>query len=99
MRSHRTFTQKVGAGFAVTALLTAMIGIVGVVALRQTASAMDRVARVDAQQLVDVQRLRVAVERKVVGARTYLLTGSPHYLDQMRDSRTDFTALSSTLKN
>jgi methyl-accepting chemotaxis protein len=99
MTAHRTFTQKVGAGFAVTVLLTVTIGVVGVVALRQTVSAMDRVAVVDAQQLVDMQRLRVAAERKVVGARTFLLTGSPVYLDQMRDARSDFTALSSTLKN
>jgi methyl-accepting chemotaxis protein len=76
----------------VTVALTAAIGGVAVYALRDAVASKDRVISVDAQRLTDTERLRVAAERKVGNARTFLLTGDERYLDLMRQARADFTA-------
>jgi methyl-accepting chemotaxis protein len=90
MPRHTTFSQKVAAGFGVSVFLTVAIGTVATVALRSVVSSKDRVISVDAQRLVDTEKLRVLLERKVSAGRTFLFTGDEKYLDQMRQSRADF---------
>jgi methyl-accepting chemotaxis protein len=84
-----TFSQKVAAGFAVTALIAVVVGVVAVLALRRTVDSKDEVITVHAQRLVDTERLRADVERKSSASRTYLLTGERSHLDVMRLARDD----------
>jgi CHASE3 domain sensor protein len=98
MAGHRTFAQKVGAGFAVTVLLTAAIGAVAVYALSETVRSKDRVITVEAQQLVDTQVLRIAVERKVSAFRAYLLNGGAANLERIGAARTEFTTVLTRLR-
>jgi CHASE3 domain sensor protein len=95
----RTFTQKVGAAFAVAVLLSVVLGIVGVLALRAGVTAKDKVVAIASRQLLDVQHLQVAIERKSAAARTYLWTGEATYLDTMRQARGDFMAATTALRN
>lgn len=97
MTRHRTFTQKLGAGFAVVVVLTAVIGAIGVYALRDTVSTKDAVIGADVPRLTNALELRVAAEQKVTAARAYLLTADSRYLDQMRQARADFTAVADRL--
>jgi methyl-accepting chemotaxis protein len=90
MPRHRTFTQKVAAGFAVTVLLTLAIGVVAVYALRTTVFTKDSVIIVDAPQLLAASALQVAIEKKVTAGRTFLLTGDQREIDEMRRARDEF---------
>ena len=99
MAGHRTFTQKVGAGFAVTVLLTAAIGAVAVYALSETVHSKDRVIAVEAERLVDAQGLRLAAERKVTAFRTFLLNGDTANLDRIREARAEFTTALTRLRS
>jgi methyl-accepting chemotaxis protein len=90
MGRHTTFSQKIAAGFAVSVVLTVAVGAVGVLALRSVVAGKDRVIGNQAQQLIEAQRLRVAVEKKVTAGRSFLLTGDEKYVDQMQQSRGEF---------
>src|SRR5688572_25309346 len=90
MLRNTTFSQKVAAGLGVSALLTVTVGAVAVIALRNVVTSKDEVISVQTQRLVDAERLRIAVERKVTAGRTFLLTGDERYLDQVQQDRAAF---------
>lgn len=92
MPRRTTFSQKVAAGLGVAALITLAVGAVSIISLRGVVSSKDEVITVHAQRLIDAERLRVDVERKVVSSRTYLLTGDQTYLDRMSRTRADLLA-------
>ena len=87
MPRRTTFSQKVAAGLGVAAVLTLAVGAVAVGALRSVVESKDEVISVHAQRLIDTERLRGDVERKTAASRTYLLTGSQTYLDEMAQAR------------
>jgi methyl-accepting chemotaxis protein len=93
-----TFGQRLGAGLAVLVALTIAIGAVAVRALRSVVESKDRVITVDTQALLDAQRLRAAVERRGGAVRGFLLTREERFVDQMRESRDEFTAAFARLK-
>jgi len=92
MNQHRTFSQKLAAGFAVMVILTVTIGAVAVGTLRSVVASKDQVINVDTQLLIDAERLRLAAEQKVTAFRTFLLNGDERELDRMRKARADFVA-------
>ncbi len=92
MARQRTFGQKLGAGFALTILLSVAIGVVSVYALRNVVASKDRVITVDAQLLQDAESTRSALERKGGAIRGFLLTREERFLDSMREARSEFTA-------
>jgi CHASE3 domain sensor protein len=98
MARNWTFGQKVGMGFAVTVILTVVIVAVGVYALRGVVSSKDRVIAVDAQILIDAERLNGWDERKTGGMRGFLMTGDERFLDRMKEARTNFSATLNRLK-
>lgn len=98
MTRHWTFGQKVGAGFAVTVVLSVAIGVVAIYALRSVVGNKDRVISVNAQLLIDAQRLYASVERKGGAGRAFLLTREERFIGQMRDTRAEFTTVMVQLK-
>ena len=92
MGKQRTFGQKLGAGFAVTVALVVAIGVVAVYALRNVVASKDHVITVDAQLLQDAESMRAALERKGGAIRGFLLTRDDHFVDAMRDARSEFTS-------
>jgi len=61
-----SFGQKVGGGFAATAILTVVIGAIAVYALRNVVDAKDEVIGLNAQLLMDAERVNVAAAETVV---------------------------------
>lgn len=90
MFQHWTFGQKLGAGFAVTVALAVALSAVAVYALRSVVSGKDRVITVDAQLLIDAQRLSAAFERKAAATRGFLLTGEEPFVGLMTNARSEF---------
>lgn len=90
MSRHWTFGQKLATGFAVTVLLALAIVLVATYALRSVVTSKDQVITVDAQLLIDAERLRAAMERKGGSGRAVLLTGENRFIDQMQEARRDF---------
>ena len=93
-----TFGQKLGAGFAVTVVLTLIIGAVAIRALRAVVESKDRVITVDAEMLLDAQRLHSARERESGALRGFLLTREERFLDDLRETRVQTEALLGRLK-
>ena len=87
-----TFGQKLGAGFAVTVLLTFALGAVALRALKSVVEGKDRVITVDGQVLLDAERLHTATERKGGALRGFLLTREERFIDQMREAQGEFIA-------
>ncbi len=98
MMEQWTFGQKVGASIAVLVALTAGIGIIAFVALRDVVSTKDRVIDVDATLLVDAQRLRVLGERKGGEGRAFLLTREERFVAGMQAARAEFAAVLDRLR-
>ena len=87
MSQHWTFGQKIGAGFAATALLVALLAGVAVYALQRAIAEKDDVINVTAQKLLEARKLESAAERKVTAVRAYLLLGQERFVDEHREAR------------
>src|SRR5262249_51449850 len=87
-----SFGAKIVGGFAGTVLLTVILGGVTTWALRAVVAAKDRTLTVNAQNLIDGERLQAAMERKGGGFRSVLLQRQEHFLDLMREARAEFAA-------
>ena len=85
-----TFGRKIALGFAVTAALTVLSGVVAKFALDAAVDSKDRVIDVDAQNQIDGVALRAARLRKSTAMREYLLTRDERALREIADARADF---------
>jgi methyl-accepting chemotaxis protein len=94
-----TFGQKVGAGFLVTVMLTLALGVLGIWSLRSVVEAKDRVLTVDAQSLVNAQRVAVAIDRGTSSIRGYFLVPTQRRLDDLREERGKITPILATLRS
>jgi methyl-accepting chemotaxis protein len=93
-----TFGRKIGLGFAVVVALAVVIGVTAIVAIKSAVAEKDRVITVNARILIDTEALQAASERKVVGLRSYLLTGEDKHLERMRDARAAMRTIIDRLK-
>jgi methyl-accepting chemotaxis protein len=98
MRNNWTFGQRLGAGFALTVALTVAIGAVAVRALKNVAESKDRVILVDAQSLLDAQRLATARAEKSMASRGFLLSRDGRFIDGIQEARADFATVLGRLK-
>ena len=73
MSRHWTFGRKVAVTFAVVVALSIVMGAVAVVALRTVVASKDRVIDVNAQLLIDAERLHTRREAKAAGARGWMV--------------------------
>jgi CHASE3 domain sensor protein len=98
MTRHWTFGQRLGAGFAVMVLLAVVVGGISVYALRSVVEAKDRVIQVNAELLLDGERLAEAVERRVAAFRGFLLDPTDARIEQMRSARSEALSILARLK-
>jgi CHASE3 domain sensor protein len=89
MNRQWTFGQRIGIGFAITVALAIAISVIANLALERVVAAKDHVISVNAQNLLEGERLRTAVERKSGAARGYLLTREEAFLAQVKGARAD----------
>lgn len=92
MARHWTFGQKVGASFGALVALAVVMGLVAYLALRTVVSTKDRVIDVDAQLLIDAQKVQSLGAAKGSDARGYLLTIDEQFLTDMQAARTELLA-------
>lgn len=92
MARHWTFGQKVAAGFAVSVVLTVAMGAVSVYTLRRVVADKDRVIDVNAQLMIDAEKLRVLSEERAATLRAFLLLREPRFLQDLQTNRTTFDA-------
>jgi methyl-accepting chemotaxis protein len=92
-----TFGQRLTAGFALTVGFTVLIAVVAVYTLHAVVAANEQVIVVNSQNLVDTQKLRVAIEQRMAASRGFLLGGAPQFLDQIRAANDAATGLIATL--
>jgi len=93
-----TFGQKIAAGFAAVVVLSLLIGAVGVYGLMTVVASKDRVLEVEAQNLVDAEKLRGTVEGRSAAARGYLLTRDERFLEQNKSMLAVFAATLTRMK-
>lgn len=98
MKKGWTFGQKMGAGFAVVVALTALVGVVAVTALRRVVDSQKHVLSVNAELLLEAERVESTLWQKVAASRAYFLGAEPRYLDDIRQSRTELAAILEGLK-
>jgi methyl-accepting chemotaxis protein len=98
--THRrwTFGRRVASGFAATVLLTILIDLVSIYALRVVVSSKDRVINVNAQILIESEQLNTAMERKASALRGYLFARDERFVDELRAARIDIVATLARLR-
>jgi CHASE3 domain sensor protein len=92
MGSSWTFGQKVAGGFAVVVLLTLVMGIVAINALRTVVDSKDQVIVGDAQDLIDAEIVRAMMHKQVAAARGFVIGGDSRFSDELRDANDRFDA-------
>jgi len=98
MTRHWTFGQKIGVGFAITVVLAMAIGAIAIHALHSVVASKDHVITVDAQALLNAERLNLAREEKASALRGFLLSGEQRFLDNLNDIRVHMGTLVKELK-
>lgn len=94
-----TFGKKIAAGFAAVVLLSLLLSVISVYALRTVVSSKDRVLHVNSQNLVDAERLRTTTERRGGALRGFLLTRDEQFLGELAAARADFATTFARLES
>jgi methyl-accepting chemotaxis protein len=98
MNRNWTFGQKLAGGYAVMVIFTIVISVLAIYALRTAVAGKDRVINVNAQILIDVERLNAAAERRVSAVRGFLLSREQRSLDALRVARGEFATILARLR-
>jgi methyl-accepting chemotaxis protein len=98
MARHWTFSQKIGAGFALIVALALGIGVVSLHALRSVVAANERLGTDHVQALLDTQRMTLQLERKGADGRGFILTRDERFNAAMREARSLFLSSLERLK-
>jgi methyl-accepting chemotaxis protein len=93
MNKSWTFGQKLAAGYAVMVVFAIVLSVMAAYALRNTVASKDRVIGVNAQILLDAEKLRVAAEKRVASMRGYLITREQRSLESLRSARADYATI------
>ena len=93
-----TFGQKIAAGFASVLIFAVAIGTVATYALRSVVSVKDHVITVNAQNLIDAERLHALRERNSASLRGFLLAREGAFLEARRVTAADSAATVARLR-
>lgn len=85
-----TLAKKIGSSFGLVAALSVALAFVSAYALRDAVASKDQVVAVGAQRLVDAERLHTLSVSKAAASRSYLLTGDPARLAEVREAHEAF---------
>jgi len=81
MNRNWTFGQKLALGQAVVVAFAAIIGVTAVLALRTVVASKDRVLTVNAQILIEAERLNTESARRAAALRGYVISREQRHLD------------------
>ncbi len=99
MAKQWTFGKKVGAGFAVGVALTTLVGAISIFSLRSVVAVKDNLIAVNAEILVEAERLSGENARKSGAVLRFLLTGDQQALLQLKDFREEVQGILDRLGN
>lgn len=88
-----TFGRKVGAGFALVILLSALSGFFSISTLKRVTAAKDHVLDLYCKNVIRAGRLDVAIEYKASALRGFLLTREEFNRQRVADARKDIQAI------
>lgn len=98
MNKNWTFGQKLTAGYAVMLLFVLITSAVAIYALRAVVASKDHVIGVNAQILLDTEKLHAEMEKMVGQVRGYIISPEERFITHLRTSREDFAATSARLR-
>jgi CHASE3 domain sensor protein len=90
MINNWTFGRKLATGFAVMAVLALSISVVAVLTLQAAVKSQERVINVNAEILIETERMNTIAAQMAATVRGYLLSGEPRFEEQYRAHREDF---------
>lgn len=90
MNKNWTFGQKLTAGYGVMLVFVLVTSMVAIYALRTVVTSKDRVISVNAQILLDAEKLQTDMEKMVGQVRGYIISPEERFISQLRTSREDF---------
>jgi len=93
MNRNWTFGKQLAAGYGLMLVFALIISAVAVVALRSAVNSQARVISVNAQILLDVERMNVSAERMVSTVRGYVISPEQRFLDNHAIAREEFEQL------
>ncbi len=93
-----TFGQKIALGFAIIIVLTFAKSSVSVYSLRSVVAAKDQVISINAQNILDAERLADIAARRVAAVRGYFLTKQDQYLQELTQRREQFQSILARLR-
>ncbi len=94
-----TFGRKIAFGFGLMVLVALLIGAVAIFALRTAVDSQERVISVNAQLLVEVERLRADNERVVATVRGYTISPEERFIARNRAAREDAAVVLGRIKS
>jgi methyl-accepting chemotaxis protein len=98
MNSQWTFGQKLGAGFALVVAITLALGWLAVSSFKTILADKDRVLAVNAENMLEAQRLESALNAMSSASRGYFLTREDKFLDNLAEGKADYAAAMTKLK-
>lgn len=96
--AHLTFGQRLTAGLGFTAVLALLIVVVAVLAQNRVVSSKDAIINVNAQRVLDGQKLHLAIEAKGSASRAFFITRDERFLAEMERARYGFSEILAMLK-
>jgi methyl-accepting chemotaxis protein len=93
MTSKWTFGRTMAVGFAMSAALILLVGVIALFGLRTVVDSKDRVITVDAQLVIKSEQMLALRNQRSAALRGYLLTGDQEFRDEALQSTLDFEAL------
>lgn len=99
MKQTWTFGRKLAAGYAIMVLFVLVISALAVSALRGAIASQERVISVNAQLLLDAERLHTITESMLGTARGYVISPEERFLTGLRGAREEFARISARLRN
>ena len=93
-----TFGQKLTAGYAVMLVLVLITSAVAIYALGAVVASKDRVISVNAQILLDTEKLHTRMEEMVAHLRGYIISPEERFTTHLRTTREEFAATAERLR-
>lgn len=92
MSRHWTFGQKIGSGFTIVILLTIAIVVIALLALQNIVEEKDQILDINAQSVLEAEKVLGLMEAKSASARAFLLTREDRWTDEIQSARTNLRA-------
>jgi methyl-accepting chemotaxis protein len=97
MINNWTFGRKLATGYGVMALLAVAISVVAVLTLRSAVGSQERVINVNAEILIQAERMNTIAAQMAATVRGYLLSAEPRFEEQHRTQREQFGKVAARL--